>query len=37
VIPDVIIARLFGFKSAELLEFSTEEKADVDMSGLFAG
>jgi len=37
VIPDVIIARLFGFKSAELLEFSTEEKADVDMRKLFAG
>jgi len=37
VIPDVIIARLFGFKSAELLEFSTEEKADVDMARLFAG
>ena len=33
--PDVIIARLFNFKAAVLLEFSAEEKADVDMKGLF--
>ena len=35
--PDLIIARLFGFRAAELLEFSTEEKADVNMAKLFAG
>ncbi len=34
--PDVIIANLFGFKPAELLEFSEEEKADVDIRGLFS-
>lgn len=33
--PDLIIARLFGFRSAELLEFSEEEKRDVDMKALF--
>jgi len=33
--PDVIIARWFNFKSAELLTFSEEEKADVDIGGLF--
>ncbi|MCP4993621.1 MAG: LemA family protein [Gammaproteobacteria bacterium] len=33
--PDVIIARWFAFKLAELLEFSDEEKADVDMGKLF--
>lgn len=33
--PDVIIARLFGFKPFELLEFSAEEKADVDLKALF--
>ncbi|MEW7979496.1 MAG: LemA family protein [Candidatus Sedimenticola endophacoides] len=35
--PDLIIARLFNFKAAELLEFSAEETADVDMKGLFSG
>lgn len=35
--PDVILARLFNFKSAELLEFSEEEKKDVDMKSLFNG
>ncbi|MEW6765924.1 MAG: LemA family protein [Pseudomonadota bacterium] len=34
--PDVIIANLFGFKPAELLEFSEEEKADVDIKELFS-
>ena len=34
--PDVIIARLFRFVSADLLEFSEEETADVDMKGLFS-
>src|SRR3546814_8404212 len=30
--PDVIIARLFAFKSAELLHFSAEETKDVNRS-----
>ena len=34
--PDVIIARLFRFVSAELLEFSEEETADVNMKDLFS-
>ena len=33
--PDVIVARMFAFKSAELLEFTAEEKADVDVGTLF--
>lgn len=33
--PDVAVARLFGFKPFELLEFSEEEKRDVDMKALF--
>ncbi|MDD3763260.1 MAG: LemA family protein [Nevskiales bacterium] len=33
--PDVVVARLFGFKAAELLEFSAEEKTDVDLRNLF--
>lgn len=33
--PEVLLARLFGFKSAELLQFSDEEKADVDVRALF--
>ena len=33
--PDVVIANNFGFKAAELLEFSEAEKADVDMRALF--
>jgi LemA protein len=33
--PDVIVARMFSFKGFELLEFSDEEKADVDMKKLF--
>ena len=33
--PDVIIARFFNFKEATLLEFSEEEKADVDVKALF--
>ncbi len=35
--PDVILARFFNFKAAELLEFSDEEKQDVDMKNLFNG
>jgi len=34
--PDVIIARRFGFKAAELLEFDEAELADVDMKQLFS-
>ncbi|HXG28499.1 MAG TPA: LemA family protein, partial [Nevskiales bacterium] len=34
--PDVILARLFGFKPAQLLEFADEEKKDVDMKSLFS-
>lgn len=33
--PDVITARMFAFKAAELLQFSEEEKADVDLKSLF--
>jgi LemA protein len=33
--PDSIIAGMFAFKPAQLLEFSAEEKADVDIAGLF--
>lgn len=35
--PDLIIARLFNFKAAELLEFSEAEKQDVDLKSLFNG
>ncbi len=34
--PDVIVARLFKFASADLLEFSEEETADVNMKKLFS-
>ena len=34
--PDLIIARNFGFKPGSLLEFSDEEKKDVDVKALFA-
>lgn len=33
--PDIFVARLFAFESADLLEFSDEEKADVDIRALF--
>jgi LemA protein len=33
--PDVIVARILGFKEAHLLEFSEEEKKDVDVKSLF--
>jgi LemA protein len=35
VFPDVMIARQFGFLSAQLLEFTEDEKRDVDVSALF--
>lgn len=34
--PDVLIARFFAFKAAELLHFSDAEKADVDLKQLFS-
>ncbi|MBU0499922.1 MAG: LemA family protein [Gammaproteobacteria bacterium] len=33
--PDVIIARMFNFREAELLEFGEEEKKDVNIKELF--
>ena len=33
--PDVIIARMFNFREKDLLEFSEEEKQDVDIKALF--
>jgi len=33
--PDALIARQFGFAAARLLEFASEEKADVDVGALF--
>jgi LemA protein len=35
VFPDVLIALKFGFQPAQLLEFSQEEKRDVDTGALF--
>lgn len=35
VFPDVMIAQRFGFLPAQLLEFSSEEKADVSVGALF--
>lgn len=34
-VPDVFIASMFGFKSAELLEFSEQETADISVKELF--
>lgn len=33
--PDVLVARMFNFSEKPLLEFSEEEKADVDIRALF--
>ncbi|MBS0551950.1 MAG: LemA family protein, partial [Proteobacteria bacterium] len=33
--PDLVIARLFQFMAQPLLEFSTAEKADIDLKALF--
>jgi LemA protein len=33
--PDLIVARLFEFRSASLLEFTEEQKRDVDLGKLF--
>jgi LemA protein len=35
VFPDSIVAKRYGFKPAELLEFNAEEKRDVDVGALF--
>lgn len=35
VFPDVLIARWFGFGARALLEFSDEERKDVDLKALF--
>lgn len=34
--PDVLVARMFGFRPAELLQFSEADTADVDMRALFS-
>jgi len=34
--PDTIVASMFSFKPFQLLEFSAEEKADVDVKRLFS-
>ncbi|MHB8475194.1 MAG: LemA family protein [Steroidobacteraceae bacterium] len=36
VFPDVMIAQRFGFVPAQLLEFTGEEKRDVDVGALFS-
>ncbi|MNF25011.1 LemA protein [Pseudomonas linyingensis] len=33
--PDVLVARMFAFQAADLLQFSEAEKADVDLRQLF--
>lgn len=33
--PDLIVARLFSFREATLLEFAAEQKRDVDVKALF--
>ena len=33
--PDLIVARMFEFKPAQLLEFTEEQKRDVDLGKLF--
>jgi LemA protein len=33
--PDLVVARLFAFEEATLLEFTEEQKRDVDMKALF--
>ena len=34
--PDIVIARLFQFEPAQLLEFTAEDRRDADLSALFA-
>ena len=33
--PDIIVARVLGFRAAELLEFDAREIADVNLAGMF--
>jgi len=33
--PDVLLARLFGFQAATLLQFGEADRADVDLRSLF--
>ena len=33
--PDIVIARMLNFNSAQLLEFAAEETSDVNLKGLF--
>jgi LemA protein len=33
--PDIIVARLLGFRAAELLEFDAQEIADVNLASMF--
>jgi LemA protein len=33
--PDLVVARMFEFKTAQLLEFTEEQKRDVDLGKLF--
>ena len=35
VFPDVVIAQKFGFQPAQLLEFTNDEKRDVEVGALF--
>ena len=35
--PDIVVARLCGFGSFEMLEFSADEVRDVDVKALFSG
>jgi LemA protein len=35
-VPDVFVARMFAFQPATLLEFTEEQKRDVDLGKLFA-
>ena len=36
VFPDVVVAGMFNFSAAQLLEFSADEKRDVNVGALFA-
>jgi LemA protein len=36
VFPDVLIAQRFGFSAAHLLEFTAEEKSDVNVGAIFS-
>ena len=36
VFPDVLVAGMFNFGAAQLLEFSSDEKRDVNVGALFA-